>query len=1241
MLAAMATITTATVGAGTALAAPNLSCDMLYAVSSANDASNTTAWQIDPATGQRTQSFPLSSARAKDKTNQLGIGPDGKYAVYTDETTVYKYDSASGNTVSTPKIKTGAYHTHGAVDPFSGRFYYGSVTAGTSDKEFIFSVYDPATNTTTGPVLKVSLPDNPTGFNNGDIAFDALGNMYLVTADGSNGRIYSVPGPMPSATPAQTRTGTAITGSDPALKSSASIAFGPGGYLYATTSSGTSWVKVNPSSGANAGSVNAAGGPDAGSCAVPNTIELHKDLPGGRSGTNDQFTLKVDGGGLKAGNTATTTGSAAGVQPIHVGPVLGLSGVEYSISETASNGTNLANYSTSWQCVDAKTNERLASGSGATGKFTIPAGNSGRSIVCTFTNGPLKASLDLVKSASPKDPAQFKVGQTITYNFAVKNTGDVPLKDVKVEETAFTGSGAKPVISCPAAEVESLAPGATVNCSATYVLTQADVDRGTLDNTAKALGTDPSNKPVESGPSSVKLPGVRDPSLSLVKSASPNTAAEFKVGQEITYTFAVKNTGNVTVTDVKVVEDKAAFTGSGALSEIVCPVDEARSLAPGATVNCSATYVLEQADIDRGSLDNTATAEGTPPADPSKPGEPVEPVKTPPSSVTVPGESNPALSLVKSASPNTAAEFKVGQEITYTFAVKNTGNVTVTDVKVVEDKAAFTGSGELSAITCPDEATSLAPGETVECKATYTVTQADVDRGSLDNTATAEGAPPADPSKPGEPVEPVKTPPSSVTVPGDRSPGLTIEKTASPNSPGDFKVGQEITYSFAVTNIGNVTITDVKVSDTEFTGSGELSEITCPDGATTLAPNETVVCTATYTITQADVDAGKVDNTATAIGTPPGDPSKPGEPVEPIETPPSNVTVPGDPQPGLSIVKTASVTDSSDFVVGNEVTYKFVVTNTGDVTLTDVNVDDIEFTGSGDLSEVVCPTDEATSMAPGASMTCTATYTLTQADIDAGTVENSAKATGTPPGGGDPVTTPPSKVVLPGDPQPGISIVKGASPKEKVRVGQVVTYRFVITNTGDVTLTNVHPNETEFTGSGEMSEVSCPDAAKSLAPGESVTCTATYTITKTDVKAGRVDNTATATGTNPQGEDVVSGPSNVTVTPGRSNPGIIIIPPVIIPGLPGIPTGSTGPGGPGTPVGNERPTGPNNPSGEQNPGTPAGNSDPQKGALIDSGLGADSDGGTNAGLIAGGLVLLVAAGGVLFVALRRRNQGNQ
>ena len=65
-----------------------------------------------------------------------------------------------------------------------------------------------------------------------------------------------------------------------------------------------------------------------------------------------------------------------------------------------------------------------------------------------------------------------------------------------------------------------------------------------------------------------------------------------------------------------------------------------------------------------------------------------------------------------------------------------------------------------------------------------------------------------------------------------------------------------------VTNTGNVTLTAVGVTD-PLPG---LSAVTCP--VATLAPAASTTCTATYTVTQADLDAGSIVNTATAIGHP-------------------------------------------------------------------------------------------------------------------------------------------------------------------------------------------------------------------------------------------------------------------------------------------------------------------------------------------------------------------------------------
>ncbi|MBF4619526.1 hypothetical protein ITJ44_15735, partial [Clavibacter sp. VKM Ac-2873] len=144
----------------------------------------------------------------------------------------------------------------------------------------------------------------------------------------------------------------------------------------------------------------------------------------------------------------------------------------------------------------------------------------------------------------------------------------------------------------------------------------------------------------------------------------------------------------------------------------------------------------------------------------------------------------------------------------------------------------------------------------------------------------------------------------------------------------------------------------------------------------------------------------------------------------------------------------------------------------------------------------------------------TASYVATQADVDAGSITNTATATGTPPSG-DPVTSDPSSAVVTAGAAPGLTMVKSANPTEVGKAGDTVTYSFLFTNTGNTTLTDITVNETSFTGTGELSEISYP--TRTLAPGASTTATASYVVTQADVDAGRVDNAATGAGTPPGG----------------------------------------------------------------------------------------------------------------------------
>ena len=402
------------------------------------------------------------------------------------------------------------------------------------------------------------------------------------------------------------------------------------------------------------------------------------------------------------------------------------------------------------------------------------------------------------------------------------------------------------------------------------------------------------------------------PALSVTKVAGVPTVSagtdpsKTDVGDTVSYSFSVRNTGNVDLSNVTITDPK--------LPALTCT--PLATLAVGATlpINCSSgnIYTLTVSDVAAGSTVNVATATGTAPPN-TCPTAPCNVVGT--STSTVPTESNGGITVTKLASPGVFTA--IGNVINYTILVENTGTSPLTAVNVTDPQA--------GTVTCAggNPIGTLAVGASIACSASYTITAANVTAGSMTNVARATGtAPPSSCATPPCTVSGTGT--TTVVTPAS-APQLTVVKQASPKTVS--ATGQVIDYTIVGTNTGNVILTSVIISDSK------VPVLTCaPATSATLAVGATITCTGAYTLTPADAAAGSVTNIATGTGTPPSGPPVTGTgtattPVVPVANDDFDGTT-------LNTPVTTSLSGNDQYPTGATVITGGTSTNGGTVTCT-------------------------------------------------------------------------------------------------------------------------------------------------------------------------------------------------------------------------------------------------------------------------------------------------------------------
>ena len=637
---------------------------------------------------------------------------------------------------------------------------------------------------------------------------------------------------------------------------------------------------------------------------------------------------------------------------------------------------------------------------------------------------------------------------TAVWSASLRNSGNVRLRDL-----SLTLSNGVP-LACDPAVVDA---GAVASCESEPVpLTQADIDRGSLEATMTATAKTPSGAAFDFADASARA------TIAARAAGSTTTTAVGDVpaaGSVIRVTVEVRNDGNVTLHDVSgTVNGGAVDLGSG-------------TLAPGATVRHEFDHTVTQQEFDSGHVEFATAATAKSPTG--------DRVALAGSDATVDFERQGSVSAtLRTVVPSAPG---AGDAIRLRLTVTNPGNASIHDLAVEFDKSGLSADCAVPA---------LAPGASVDCDVTgsYAVTQADVDAGTVPFRATVRAVDAAGADVSTEARASQDTVAQAPAVAAVVVPELHIAGTAP-------VAGDVVALSVRVTNTGNVTLGDIAGSITE---RSQL-RVSCPSQP--LLPGAVVTCAVPeYTVTQADIDAGAVDFSAQVSGTGPKQ-----QAVEAADS--ASVTL--DRRHGIVATATAVLAGGSDAPrAGDHVELAVTAHNSGNTTLRDVRA---EVEGA-DL-EAACADRP---MSPGADVTCTIEdHVLTRAEVDAGVVEFAIRVTADGPAGSRAEASDTVSVELARVPAIEVRATSVLAPNEhEVPVaGDRVHVAMTIRNTGNVTVTGVRGQVSDRDGL----DVDCP--SDELAAGTDVTCLVSdHTLTQADVDAGsvRFDVTAVATGADRQ-----------------------------------------------------------------------------------------------------------------------------
>ncbi|MDG2396558.1 MAG: hypothetical protein P8M03_02770, partial [Flavobacteriaceae bacterium] len=551
------------------------------------------------------------------------------------------------------------------------------------------------------------------------------------------------------------------------------------------------------------------------------------------------------------------------------------------------------------------------------------------------------------------------------------------------------------------------------------------------------------------------VPSIEVTKIATVADTNSNTKVD--LGDIITYTINVSNTGNTAITGISFAD--VITTSLGAQLSLNAPPariftsngSDVGTLKVGEYATYIALFTINATAFAAEKLSNTATVTANAGgqtgnvSDTSDDGDDTDGNTTDdPTETTM--EPTPGIEVTKTAilnDDNGNSTTDVGDSIKFIIIIENTGNTNLSSLTFVDtlvDKTnsslSLTNGPYFVSATQSSTVGNLKLQETATYHAFFTINTQAINAGSVKNSVLATASSPGnsnnvtDTSDDGDDTDGNTTDDvTEVQVTSGGSINVTKVSSVFDNGDGITGAGDTINYVIKIVNTGTASLTSLTVSDTLTNNNGGVlalsngpSFVSATQSSTvgTIKPAEIVTYSAAYVIQQSAAETGGIKNSVTVTGSSPGNSNDVTDVSDDADDTDGNTvddqTIVGiSLLPVLEVTKTSTITDNNSnnlIDLGDAIVYNITVQNKGNVIITGVSISDIIKDGNGSpLSLIATPTfiSSSASSAQGTlTVNETATYSATiiinQQAVDSGSISNTVSSTGSSPGNSNDVS---------------------------------------------------------------------------------------------------------------------------------------------------------------------------------------------------------------------------------------------